>query len=432
MARRNHSGRGRRALLGRGLGALAAFALTPLAQAQAVPAPRVLTVAAFQDVDKAIRAALPAWKRLHPDVDIKIVDRQFADHHTAMTTALSTSVQLPDVMALEVGYVGRFVNGGGLDDLAQAPYRIGEVADAFVPYAVAQATNRRGQVVAAPTDIGPGTLLLRNDLLQRAGVDAAELTRSWDGYIAAGLKIKKATGAYLIGHARDIKDLLIRTGIQPGQGLYFDDASRVLVGSPRFVRAFELAREVRRNKLDARVSIWSNDWSESLRRGTLTTLLTGAWMAGHMANWLAPATQGLWRATQLPEGAFVAYGGTFYAIPRASQPANKALAWDFIRLMTLDREIQLRAFSSIDAFPALVATYDDPFFERPIPFLGGEPARVLWRDAARKIQAVRVHKQDAFASEVIDTELDKVLDRGKDIAVALADAERLLQRRAHR
>ena len=43
-----------------------------------------------------------------------------------------------------------------------------------------------------------------------------------------------------------------------------------------------------------------------------------------------------------------------------------------------------------------------------------------------------VHKQDAFASEVIDTELDKVLDRGKDIAVALADAQRLLQRRATR
>jgi multiple sugar transport system substrate-binding protein len=33
---------------------------------------------------------------------------------------------------------------------------------------------------------------------------------------------------------------------------------------------------------------------------------------------------------------------------------------------------------------------------------------------------------------VINTELDKVLDRGKDILVALADAERLLQRRAHR
>jgi multiple sugar transport system substrate-binding protein len=49
-----------------------------------------------------------------------------------------------------------------------------------------------------------------------------------------------------------------------------------------------------------------------------------------------------------------------------------------------------------------------------------------------KITAVSVHKQDSFADEVINTELDKVLDRGKDVATALADAHRLLARRAHR
>ncbi len=84
--------------------------------------------------------------------------------------------------------------------------------------------------------------------------------------------------------------------------------------------------------------------------------------------------------------------------------------------MTLDREMQLAAFKSQDAFPALLETYDDPFFEQPMAFLGGQTARVRWRDAARRIAAVEVHKQDAFADEVIDTELDKVLDRGKDIA----------------
>ena len=84
------------------------------------------------------------------------------------------------------------------------------------------------------------------------------------------------------------------------------------------------------------------------------------------------------------------------------------------------------------AFPALLEAFDDPFFEQPIAFLGGQPARVGWRDAARRIAAVDVHKQDAFASEVIDTELDKVLDRGKDITTALADAQRLLQQRAFR
>ncbi len=160
--------------------------------------------------------------------------------------------------------------------------------------------------------------------------------------------------------------------------------------------------------------------------------ITGAWLAGHLNNWLAPATKGLWRAAPLPEGAFAAYGGTFYAIPRKAPEANKRLAWEFIQMMTLERDRQLGAFKAQDAFPALLEAFEDPFFEQPIAFLGGQPARLGWREAARRISAVTVHKQDAFAGEVIDTELDKVLNRGKDIGAALADAKRLLEQRAHR
>ena len=248
----------------------------------------------------------------------------------------------------------------------------------------------------------------------------------------AGVKIKAATGAYLISNAQIVKDIVIRRGLKPGEGLYFDRDSRVLVNSPRFVRAFELARSVRRQKLDARVNAWSNEWAEGFKRGTLATELSGAWMAGQMANWVAPGTKGLWRAAQLPDNTFVGYGGSYYAIPRQSAPENKALAWELIQLLTLDPAMQFAAFKSQDAFPALLATHDDPFFEQPLPFLGGQPARALWRDAARRITATQVHKQNNFADEVIGTELDNVLDHGKDIGRALADAHRLLERRAHR
>ena len=395
-------------------------------------APRTLVVAAYPAVDEIVRAAVPAWKRLRPDVDIKVVSRQFTDHHTAMTTALSTSFYLPDVMALEVGYVGRFAQGGGLEDLSQPAYGIQRFRARWVPYAYGQATNRQGAVVAAPADIGPGTLLYRADVLAKAGVSEAELTKSWDSYVATGARIKAATGSYLMAHARDMKDIVIRAGIQPGEGLYFDEQSRVLVTSPRFVRAFELARQVRQQKLDARVGAWSNEWSEGFKRGTIATQMTGAWLAGHLNNWLAPQSKGLWRAAPLPEGALAAYGGTFFAIARGAPAAHKALAWEFIQFMTLNRDLQLAAFKSQDAFPALIETFDDPFFEQPIAFLGGQAARVGWRADARRITAVAVHKQDAFAGEVIDTELDKVLDRGKDIPTALADAARLLQKRALR
>ena len=301
-----------------------------------------------------------------------------------------------------------------------------------MPYAYAQATARDGRVVAAPTDVGPGTLLYRADVLAKAGVSEAELTKSWDSYVATGARIKASTGAYLMAHARDMKDIVIRAGIQPGEGLYFGKNSSVLVTSPRFVRAFTLARQVRQQKLDARVSAWSNEWSEGFKRGTIATQMTGAWLAGHLNNWLAPGTTGQWRAAPLPEGVFAAYGGTFFAIARGAPEAHKPLAWQFIQMMTLDRTVQLAAFKQQDAFPALLDALDDPFFEQPIAFLGGQTARVGWRNAARRISAVSVHKQDAFADEVINTELDKVLDRGKDIGTALADAQRLLQQRAHR
>lgn len=402
------------------------LAATGLAQAQS----QTLSVTAYPAVDEIIKAALPLWKKKHPTVEIKLVSRAFDDHHTAMTTALSTSSNLPDVMALEFSYVGRFAAGGALEDLSQAPYLIKNTQARFVPFAFKQATTSGGAVVAAPTDIGPGTLLYRADVLKKAGVSEAELTQSWDSFVASGVKIRAATGAYLMAHARDIKDILIRSNVKPGEGLYFDAGGKVLVDSPRFLRAFELARKVRQQKLDGRIGGWSTEWSQGFKNGSIATQMSGAWLAGQMASWIAPGTKGLWRAAQLPEQAWGAWGGTFYVIPKAAK--NKALAWEFIQLMTLSREAQLSAFKVQDAFPALLEAHNDPFYDQPIEFLGGQKARLLWREAALKINAIDVHKLDPIADEIINTELDKVLDQGKDIPKALADAKALLERRARR
>jgi multiple sugar transport system substrate-binding protein len=421
----------RRACLA-GLGQAAALAAWPAGAALASqPSPRLL-IAAYPSVDKIIKAALPAFKAMHPGVDVTLVSRQFDDHHTAMTTALTTASNLPDVMALEVDYLGRFARGIGLEDLSRPPYNVLQHRDRFVPYAFDQAMDRTGAVLAAPTDIGPGTLLYRADLLAKAGVSEAELTATWDGYVAAGAKVRAATGARLLPHARDIKDIVLRSGLQTGEGLFFDRGGRALADTPRFHRAFELALKVRQQQLDAKGVPWSSDWAEGLKRGGIASLMIGAWMVGHLNGWLAPNTRGQWRTAQLPEGAYAASGGTFLAIPRRAEPTRKRAAWDFIRLMTMNRAQQLAAFKAEDAFPALLEAFDDPFFEQPIDFLGGQAGRLVWREAARRIEAVPVHKQDSFASEVVNTELDKVLNRGKRIATALADAQRLIQARAAR
>lgn len=411
--------------------ALAALAGVCMGARAAQAAPRVtITVASFPDLDRSVQAALPTWRRLRPDVEVKLASLQYVDHHTAMTTVLATGSGVPDVMALDFRFLGRFAESGGLADLSRAPFDGLALKQQFVPFAFAQATNRAGQLVALPTDIGPGTLLYRHDLADKAGVSEAGFTRDWDSYLAAGRRLRAATGAYLMADAADLRDILVRTGVQPGEGLYFDREGEVLLDRPRFHRAFEYGREVRRLGLDANAPSWTNEWTAGFRQGRIATQMMGCWLVGHLRNWLAPNDAGLWRSTALPGGQPASYGGSFYAIPRLAEHQREA--WDFLRFMTADKAVQLASLRAIDAFPALLAAQDDAAMDEPIAYLGGQRARRLWRDTARSVPAIPVSRHDAMATDVLRAEFEKVLSEGKAIPLALADAQRLLERRTRR
>ena len=389
-----------------------------------------LTVASFPNFDAAVKAAIPLYKKAHPDVEIKLVSLAIGDHHNAMTTALATGVNLPDVMAVEVGYIGKFAASGGLEDLSKAPYSAMQYKTKFAKFTVPQAMGGLGNLAAMPADIGPGALFYRKDLLDKAGVTEAELTKSWESYIASGKKLKAATGAYLMSNAVDLKDIYIRSGLKDGEGIYFDKQHKPLVDSPRFVKAFELAKAARTAGIDAKIAAWSNEWSEGFKRSQVASQMMGAWLSGHLDSWIAPNTKGMWRSAQLPNKAFASWGGSFYSIPAKAE--HKKEAWDFIKFMTLDKGMQLEAFRSLDAFPALIEAQNDPFLDKPIAFLGNQPARKLWKIAADKIPAVAVDKFDPVANEIINAELEKVLEQNKDIKQALADAKSLIARRIRR
>lgn len=409
---------------------VAASVATAQDAAQSTAQKTTLTVATFPDLDRAAKAAAAAWAKLYPQIELKIVSLQYADHHTAMTTALATGSGLPDVMALDFRFIGKFAESGGLEDLAQPPFNALTLRDQFVRYTFPQAINSTGALAAMPTDIGPGTLLYRKDIADKAGVSEADLTQSWGSYLAAGKKIKAATGAYLMADAADLRDILLRSGLKDGEGIYFNTSGKVLVDSPRFVQAFEMGRAARVAGLDAKVAAWSNDWAAGFKQGRIASQMMGAWLTGHLRNWLAPETKGLWRSAALPGGLAASYGGSFYAIPKKA--AHKQAAWDFIRLLTANKDMQVNSLRVLDTFPALIAAQQDPIMDEPIAFLGGQKARLLWREIAAKVPPVPVNKYDAMATDVIRDEFEKVLAEGKAIPAALADAKALIERRARR
>ena len=406
-----------------------AFVAAALAAASA-SATTTITVATFPDLDRAAKAALPRWHQAHPDVDVKIVSLQYADHHTAMTTALATGSGLPDVMAIDFKFIGKFAGSGGFEDLNKPPYNAGTLRSQFVGYTFAQATNAAGELAALPADIGPGTLLYRTDLVAKAGLTEADLTKSWESFIAAGVKLKAATGASLLADSADIVDIVVRSDLPASEGIYFDRQGKVLVDSPRFVRAFELGRAAHKAGIDAGTTMWTNEWVAGFRANKIAGQMMGAWLAGHLKNWLAPDTAGKWRSAPLPAGAYASYGGSFYAIPKKA--AHKAEAWAFVRFMTADKQSQVDSLRTLDTFPALLAAQQDPVIDEPMPFLGGQKARELWRDIAAKVPAIPVDKYDSMATDVIRAEYQNVITQGKDIPTALADAKSLIAHRARR
>lgn len=388
-----------------------------------------VVVAAFPSLDDAVKQVLPAWNKLHPDVEIKVQSQQYADHHNAMTTALATGQGLPDVMAIEIGYIGKFAEGNGLDNLDKAPYNAGQYKKLFTPFTIGQATSSDKRFVAMPTDIGPGTFFFRKDVLDKARVNPATMLKSWDDYVAQGKVIKAKTGAFLINNAQSMYNIVIRTNLKTGEGIYFDKGNNLLLGpdNARFVRAFTLSKQVRDAGLDAKIGEWTNEWYDAFKKGTVATQFSGAWLQGALQNWMAPDTKGLWRVQNLPENSFASWGGSFYAIPTGAK--EKKWAWEFIKFMTLNKDSQITAFKDNGAFPALLSAQNDAVFNEQVPFLGGQRARLLWKDAARKTQPIDVAKYDSTADQIALTELSKVLEEGKDIKQALADARAQILRR---
>lgn len=409
---------------------LAATAITGLVAAQS--GMKKITIAAFPSLDEAVKIAMPGLKKKFPNYDIQLTALQYGDHHQALTTALATGQGLHDIEAVEIGFIGKFAEGGGLDDLNKAPYFAASMKNLFVDYTIAQATASDGRYVGVPADIGPGTTFYRKDILDKAGIAASELS-TWEGYVNAGKKIQKFDkNIFLINSAASAANLIIRSNIPAGEGIYFGKDNNVLVGpdNARWVKAFTIAKQIRDAKLDAKIGEWSNEWYEGFKGGTVVTQFSGAWLQGHFQNWMAPETKGLWRVMDLPDGAYAPWGGSFYSIPTASK--NKKEAWDIIRYLALDRTQQIAAFKGNGAFPSLKSAWADQSFNEPVPFLGGQKARLLWKAAAQKIKPLDVNKYDSVADTIVQTQLTAVLDEGKDIKQALTDAKAEIEKRARR
>ena len=408
-----------------------AIALAASLLAGAALANTTITVGFFDDFESHINNVLPQFYELRPDVTVETRMLGFGDHHDLLVTNLATGTGAPDVVVLEVGFIARFVAEGGLKDLSEAPFNADQYEDLFVDYAWAQGRTPDGRQVAMPTDIAPGTMFYRRDHLDASGWTIDQVIESFDSFLDYGRELQ-GHGVFLVADAGSVSEALIRANIPAGEGIYFDADGVPQLNSERFLEAARIAKIVRDEGLDAQIGAWSSEWFEAFNQGTTAVELSGAWLQGHLQNWMAPETSGLWGASEMPGNTLVSWGGSFWAIPGQTPEAKLDAAWDFVRFLTTNPEIQLEAFRTMNAFPAMPATYDDPMFDEELEFLAGQPARTLWASIAERIPGVLTFPGDMIAEEIFGSAMGEILNEGRDVQAALDEAQMLVQRRVRR
>ena len=406
-------------------GLMASILTTAIAAVPAVAGD--IRVDGFPPFDTHFDKQIPIFNESNPDIAITYQMNDHGDHHKKLTTNLATQSGAGDVVIVDVSFIGAFINAGGFVNLSEAPYSAEQFKDGFVSYAWNQGQGSDGNQYGMPIDIGPGVMYYRRDVLESVGGDIDGIINDWDAYIEYGRQLKDK-GVYLIADAGDVARIIVRTTLQDGEGLFFDAEGNSLVTSDRFVNAFTLAKQIRDEGLDGQIGAWTGEWYDGFKNGTVATQLSGAWLLGHLQNWMAPDTAGLWGASDLPGGIYGSWGGSFLAIPAQSE--NPEEAWEFIKYLTTQQGPQIDSLRDLGAFPVLTSTYGDPAFDEPLEFLNGQKARQLFAEVAQKVPAVTPMKGDLIAEDVVmNGALAEVLNDGKDIMQALQDAERLLKRR---
>ncbi|MFJ4576878.1 extracellular solute-binding protein [Streptomyces sp. NPDC088846] len=396
-----------------------------------------ITVWSWTTAAEALRAVVPSFERDNPGITVEVQDVGEPAIWDKITVGLAAGGKgLADVLHVGVdylpGYLDKFPDG--LADLSKLG--ADQHKDAFVEGLWPTVMDEDKAAHALPWEVNPLGLFYRRDYFEKAKVDPAGIS-NWDDLIAAGPKIRAASGAHLLGLDKTgaTQDVDFFQNLMQLQGaFYFDREGKVTLASPAAVQALTVVKRLNDGGLLADTA-GQGTGKRLLSQGKLATVADAAWAAEYLAIKF-PDQKGKWRVMQPPAavpggGRSVIVNSTYLAVAASSK--RRKAAWRFIEYaLTKPAEIN-RMFASGGVFPALKSAYADPKFSAPHPFYGGQKVLKSFVDSlGSKSEATNFTSDYTRALKLASDAQSQVLLKGADPASALKDAAKQLAQQTGR
>ena len=378
----------------------------------------------------SLEQLIPAFNERYPDIDVNIY-MSGTNMQSRFLLSLVAEVGAPDISQLQLVDAPRFGPSGRMMDLTD---RARQYADQFSPSFWKNCVDD-GHVFAIPWDMGPCAIFYKRDLFERCGIDP-ESVETWDDYVAVGRRIVEGSHGETRMLALSTQGMIgiFEILMQQNGGGVFDEEGRIIIHSRQNAEALAVLRKLLDSGIASSMNIGSHEYYASLQNDRIATYPMAVWFGGSIKDYAAP-TAGNWGVFRLP-----AYrpgglrtsnlGGSVLVIPE--QGVQKEAAWKYVEYALCTREGQLAQYRNFDLFPCLMTTFDDPFFDEPDPFYGGQKVRRLFATDIDKIPVLVRTEDWNQAMRYIGQGLSGWATDHLDHDAFLASLERRLQRKLGR
>jgi ABC-type glycerol-3-phosphate transport system substrate-binding protein len=354
-----------------------------------------LIVWVHADINKQYYDAVAErFKEDHPDVEVEVVlmdTTSISDKYTVIMNSGGTGA--PDLLDVEQGIFPNFIRGevpfAALNDLLKADGLSEAIAEGRQALYTVD-----GQVYGLEAAATVSALYYRKDIYDAAGIDVAKL-KTWDEFMEASKKLADEDTFILPGGNPSLLnqfEMLLR---QEGGDIVTADGG-IGINTPEGLAVMNRLHQWRQQGLMDEESPEGPAYWEAFVNGRYIATYGPDWWANLLVD-QAPDMSGLWAAVPMPLGGpnsvnTTVWGGTGLAISKFTK--NKDLAWEFMKLASLDPDMVEQSFLIRNQFPALLTALDKPGLQsqsKYTEFFGGQNLGELYgsllEDAPNQNQA---------------------------------------------
>ncbi|HEY4384165.1 MAG TPA: extracellular solute-binding protein [Ktedonobacteraceae bacterium] len=332
-----------------------------------------------------IQNEINLFEKSHPNIHIKLVNAgQGTPEYTKLRTALKANSGAPDVVQIEFQYLPTFELTGKLVDLSQ--YGANNIKNDFVPWTWSQ-VSQGSKVYGIPQDSGPMGLLYRQDIFDKYHLPVPQ---TWDQYAQEAVQLHKDNPQiYMTDFPAGDSGWLTGLDWQAGAHPFTVNGTNVSVNidDAASLKVANYWGNLINEKVVQTTTDFTNDWYTGLSKGTYASWVTAAWGPVFLSG-VAAQSAGKWRAVPLPQwtaGAHASsnWGGSSDAV--TTQSAHPKEAAEFAMWLNDNKSSAMMFAQKQFLFPTLQSVLNDPGFNAPVAFYGGQKVNQVFMDASNNV-----------------------------------------------